>query len=174
MAYDFHEQVSIGEQGQKVVESYLNSLPNVLKVVDVSDIPKFQAAGIDVIWKEKQDSLEKRVRGEVKTDTWISRTGNFFLETTSNVERDTLGWVFGSLADRLLYLSWGDAVLYDLEMGSVLDFVGYHGHDYKTQRSSTKGDAGQTIYHTEGILVPKTYLLNWDRNHKIIDVSEFY
>lgn len=169
---NFQESKSIGKKGEDVVLAYLRSRAGIYNLEDISENPQLREWGVDLAWK---DSLEKHVLAEIKTDTWMYRTGNFFLEITSNTKKDTPGWVFSSIAARLLYLSWGDAVLYDLNMSDTLDFVGYHGKKYRKIRAETKSKFDDKIlYQAEGILVPKTHLLGWVNDHQIIDVREFY
>ncbi|MBW4472431.1 MAG: hypothetical protein KME45_18970 [Stenomitos rutilans HA7619-LM2] len=45
-SYNFLAQYKLGKQGEQIIDRWLK---NIYKVTDVSDIPKYQEAGVDRI-----------------------------------------------------------------------------------------------------------------------------
>lgn len=171
MERDFTLDRIVGDFGQAVAAAYVSGRTGVYGVEDVSRDSRFIQRGIDLVWRVAQrwPFCDIVVYGEVKTDLKMYRTGNFFIETQSNTARGTPGWLTCSEADRLLYLSFGDKKLYDLDLPAVRRFLS--GRRYPTARSSTGGVHGTVLYHTKGIVVPRDDLLASPVNGREVDVA---
>lgn len=171
MKRDFTLDLIVGDFGQAVAAAYVGGRPGVYGVEDVSQNPRFIRRGIDLVWRVAQrwPFCDLVVYCEVKTDLKMYRTGNFFIETQSNTARGTLGWLSCSEADRLLYLSFGEKKLYDLDLPEVRRFLS--GRRYPVARSSTGGVHGGVLYHTKGIVVPRADLLANSAVGMEVDVS---
>jgi len=63
--------------------------------------PRFQARGIDILWERSSGEL---LGVEVKGDRQAARSGNYFFELVSNLEKNTPGCFLYSTADLLLYV----------------------------------------------------------------------
>lgn len=95
--YRFTEQLDVGKRGERFIDSLFAPTQHIQPV----DLSLELIAGIDRIWKSKADG---RVVGvEYKTDTTATRTGNMFIETTSNDENGKTGWVYSSLSQVIVY-----------------------------------------------------------------------
>jgi len=91
-------RVSIAEQAAKDIEAWLRSKKISIEVLNVENDEKYQAADVDLLWKTTLG--DKTI--EIKGDTY-HRTGNFFLETHSNKERNTPGCFMYTEADFVYY-----------------------------------------------------------------------
>lgn len=96
--YNFSVQHKLGKQGEQIIDRWLQ---NIYKVTDVSDIPKYQEAGIDRII-ERTDGTTATV--EYKLDIAAKRTGNLFFETVSVDTQGIPGWGWTSQADYWIFL----------------------------------------------------------------------
>lgn len=96
--YDFSTQELIGKSGEKIIDQWLSTR---YKILDVSDIQKYQEAGIDRILMRPDGST---VNVEYKFDLASYRTGNLFFETVSVDNQKLPGWGWKSQADYWIFL----------------------------------------------------------------------
>lgn len=99
------------KKGEQFAQQILESLG--AQIEDVSANPTYWAQDVDMLARKD----DKELKIEVKWDQMVSRYGNIFLETFSNLEKGESGWFIYSQADILWY---GDSVnklfyLYKLE-----------------------------------------------------------
>jgi len=108
-----------------------------------------QRQGVDrVAWlRHRPDPPE--VRLEYKCDTVAVKTGNAFVETTSNVADERAGWLYSCKADWILYFVVPTLVL-RLDPNRLRELAPGWIATCQTRRVYTP-DPG---YHTEGLLVP--------------------
>jgi hypothetical protein len=167
----FEESLNFGLLGENIVRTYLSNLSKVRYVVDVSNETLFQPGGIDFLL---QCDGDKVTPVEVKTDRRFAQTRNLFLETVSNEEKQSEGWFIYSKAERLLYLSYVDHTLLDLNMPETREFVLDNKSRFRDVQASTRGNSGDVLYHTRGLLVPETEIYTNCRDWFKIDVKNFY
>jgi hypothetical protein len=103
--YDFSRQESIGKYGEAIIDKFLASH---YKILDVSDIRKYQETGIDRILMRPDGSM---VNVEYKFDLASKRTGNIFFETVSVDTQNIPGWGWSSQADYWIFLIPEDEML---------------------------------------------------------------
>ncbi len=96
--YDFKTQKTLGKQGEIIIDLWLQK---TYKVTDVSDISRYQEAGIDRII-ERKDGTSATV--EYKYDIAARRTGNIFFETVAVDIKNIPGWGWSSQADYWIFL----------------------------------------------------------------------
>ncbi len=180
--YCFYDRNSLGSKGQAVVERYLHSLDCTLSIEDVSNNQDYWGKGIDFLWETHSghSELEMIINCEVKTDTWMARTGNFFIETVSNSNTNSSGWIHYSEAAALFYLSWDEKLLYDLNMQDLRKYLfggdgklGASGF-YREKSTSTYGANREILFETKGLLVPRADIIKSLDDVREIDVSMFY
>src|SRR5688572_18958518 len=94
------EGMEVTGKAMRAVQRHLESLAKSGKVVPIGDHDPWQRRGVD-IWWYREDKSEP-VAVEVKGDRWY-RTGNFFLETSSNVELGTPGCFVKTESDVFAY-----------------------------------------------------------------------
>jgi len=97
--YVFSESLKEGKRGEEIAFKLLRK--RYLLVDDVRDDPVFQKKDVDFV----VDGLGV----DVKFDSLMCRTGNFFFEEWSNVEKETKGCFLGSEAD---FWCYGDGVVW--------------------------------------------------------------
>lgn len=96
--YDFKAQNLKGKFGEKILDNWLS---HYYKIVDVSNVPKYQILGIDRILTRPDES---KIKVEYKYDIASSRTGNLFFETVSIDNKNIPGWGWSSQADYWIFL----------------------------------------------------------------------
>jgi len=123
-------------------------------ITDVRNDKKYQVIDIDLICSSSND----RWTVDVKTDR--GDTGNYFIETKSNVERDTAGWGYSSEADYIM-------IVYPVRVGfeiHVIDAVilrnwlPLNEYKYRTITNSTKRENG-SVYHSKGVIINRQKFL---------------
>ncbi|MGD1907435.1 MAG: hypothetical protein ACFB0C_15810 [Leptolyngbyaceae cyanobacterium] len=139
--YSFQSQESIGKSGEKILDEWLKLN---YKILDVSDISKYQKSGIDRILMRPDGTM---VNVEYKFDIASSRTGNLFFETVSVDSRNIPGWGWRSQADYWIFLLPSMEILV-VEPGKLRNLVWQErlAIEDKTVRNSN--------YRTLGIPVP--------------------
>ena len=102
--YTMHEANSVAKQAAKDIEDWLRKKPETINIINVEDDPNFRNKDIDLIYKYKNKvNVEVITTIEIKGDRW-HRTGNYFLETISNDQKDTrMLYVYGSRIFILLF-----------------------------------------------------------------------
>ena len=116
---------------------------------DVSDDPRFQHRGVDLLWERDGQSV---VGVEVKGDRQGGRRGKFFFELVSNLEKDTPGCFLYSVADLLIYVFLDKREVHCLPMKDVREWFLPRAKQYPLK--STKTRTGRAIYTTVGAIVP--------------------
>ncbi len=123
------------------------------RVHDVQHDPRFQHRGVDLLWE--RPSLP--VAGvEVKGDRQ-GRTGNYFLELISNLEKNTPGCFLYSTADLILYVFLEQREVHVLPVGESREWFLAHAKQFSLK--STRTRTGTASYTTVGALVPVRQLL---------------
>lgn len=148
--HDFRESLSVGEHAEKRLRMWL------LKKYGIFTEPATvaqQRSGIDF---EMRDHFCDWIGfGEVKFDVAAKKTGNVFVETTSNTTTGKDGWVFTSRSDCLFYVVDGVGIYQTTckELVKMLDVV--TAGNYKTGRARNNG------YDSVGVLVPLKTFSEW-------------
>ncbi len=180
---DLTDSFAQGIQGEQHFINYLAARKDGVHVCDVSGILSFQQQGIDIIfyrtmqpnkvigdeselerlvqektrYEDVQDSHCRCYTFEIKSCSVIGRTGNFFLETVSNVERGTEGSFLYTRADYYVYYSTTEGLFHYLPMPKTRAWVLTQNFPEKVTFTSQEG---VVLYHTKGLVVPRRELLN--------------
>lgn len=109
----FDESLKRGAEGEKIVKSYLLSLPNVHKIVDMANNKLFYYKDVDFVIEFENRT---KIMAEVKTDSYTS--GNIYYETVSNQKYNVDGCMDKTAAHWLLYYFSAFDKLYVLKMDS--------------------------------------------------------
>ena len=139
--YSFSSQHELGKHGEQVIDCWLNKL---YKIIDVSDIPKYQEVGVDRII-ERVDGTTATV--EYKFDIAAKRTGNLFFETVSIDTQQVPGWGWSSQADYWIFLIPEQEILV-VHPGKLRSLVWQHQMVLKEKAVPNKS------YKTLGVPVP--------------------
>lgn len=121
---------------------------SIVSIDDVEDIHEYQEIDVDLLI----NYTNRQVLVEIKADRH-HKTGNFFFETVSNVERDTLGCFLYTQADYIFYYFIHIQTLYVLPMPQVRQWF-LTNIDNFSQRAVQTPVGGGRYYTTLGRLVP--------------------
>lgn len=154
--YGFTPMLRIGEIAVKEVEEYLNNMEETIEVINVEDDAEYQKKDIDLIWRYKMNGRKYEQRIEVKGDRY-HHTGNFFLETISNIERNNPGCFMYSEADYFFYYFVETRELNVIPLRRAREWFKNNIDRFEEKFLSTKV-GNYTYYTSAGRLVPKNIL----------------
>jgi hypothetical protein len=151
------ERTEVAKQAANEIETWLWKFKITMDVVNVENDKKYQGMDVDLLWKTTLG--DKTI--EIKGDTY-HQTGNFFLETYSNKERNTPGCFMYTEAQLIYYYFVIIKKLYVLPMPKTR--LWFLGHADEFSEKPTQTIVGNGVYYTTvGRLVPiKTLLQNVD------------
>lgn len=162
--YEFKESLNIGEQGENIVEEYLNKLENVKKIKSVKDIKEYQEEDIDfLVYLDKG----KKVSIEVKCDSY--KSGNLYYETKSCIEFNTLGCLEKTKADYIFYYFLNLNVLYIFKTKKFRSWVHKEINKYyknpelskiKKKEVFNKTFNKKDLYTSQGYTIPLVHIEN--------------
>lgn len=129
----------------KIGESEIKQLLRAAayKVEDVSDNPQYWYKDIDLLVTNPRTGNTAAI--EVKRDTRISETGNFFIEYENPRSRGGKGWFEFCEADFLYYIDAAAALCYVIKLDKLRRFI---------QENKTKLTKKQTTDDSKGYIVP--------------------
>lgn len=151
--YNMQEVLDIAMQASQEIETWLLhrrdlGQNNIVSVENVENIQQYQEIDVDLIINyENTQTLV-----EIKADRYHG-TGNFFFETISNVERDTLGCFLYTEANYIFYYFIEIQTLYILPMPQVRAWFLNNIDNFQERRVRTPVGNGN-YYTTVGRLVP--------------------
>lgn len=131
--FDFKEQLKIGEKGEELFLSYY------------PDLTRLDGRKGDFIGYSKR-------KIELKCDSRTTRdTPNFFIERLSNIEKQSPGGPWQSLASQVHYFVYlfADGVIYWLETAAFIEHLEKHENSYAKRVIKNKG------WSAIGYLVPR-------------------
>lgn len=154
--HNFEKSMKQGKAGEETIVRYIQSIEGVRRLYDVRENKAYQMIDIDFILETrggKQQTLE------VKADSYT--TGNIFYETLSNVEHNIPGCMYKTRAEYLYYYFTVTGELYILDMVEYRKWVEseIRNPQTKLERKKLKNRSRSNgVSHTEGYLIPKSYL----------------
>ena len=166
--YTMKGRCAVADQAIEAVTKYLLSQPNTIEVLSVEDKSEWQKKGIDLLWTFHYSKGNGGLTVEVKADTYY-HTGNLFLETISNMTKDTPGCFVASCADFYAYFFIGANVLYWIPLKRVQAWLTEHGERFPIRVTST-GSANKEYYKTQGRLVNHDILAAEVKGTKVIQL----
>lgn len=149
MGYEFHDVLKPSKEATDAVAFFFESSGYTVKNAE-SD-PNFQDIDVDMIIFGA-DKEPKFV--EVKADRHV-RTGNYYFETVSNLDKGTDGCFIYSAADILAYYFVSKEELHLMDMQKVRTWFLENIADFETRKTSTVDVSGFVMYQSEGRLVPR-------------------
>lgn len=166
-SYTFNEKNDYSKKGIAVVVDYLKSLGRTVKVNNVEDNKEFQQKDVDLIWIYKSGLEEIISHVEVKTDRY--KTGNFWLETTSNEELQTTGCFLKSKADLFFYYFSEWDRLYIIPMKQAQSWLMTNINRFRESKTTTKDENEKYQHTTVGRIVPIDIMRREVKDIKVID-----
>ena len=166
MGYGFEKQDAISRKGTKKIIQYYKSKGKHLHSIE--DNQSFYKADIDLILKENGQFTKI----EVKVDTYTS--GNFFLETISNVakneedELEGLGCLLITKADKIYYYFINSKKLYIFNAKSLKNWILSNKLKHPERPVWTHLKNGGK-YESRGI-TPSIFEVIKDLNHEVVEI----
>lgn len=151
-SYTFSDSMTVGKQSTTDVTQYLEQVKGY-KVENVEDVPEYQKKDIDLIARTSAGTMTIEVKGDR-----YYKTGNYFLETVSNRNKETLGCILYSEADFLFYYFVEPKELHIIDMKKLQHWFKRNSHRFKERYVRTKSTDGKILYSSEGKLVPRAVL----------------
>ena len=126
--------------GEYEVKKYLRG--RGFQVEDVSDNPVYWAKDIDLI--ATNPSTGRSAAIEIKLDSRIDDTGNFFIEFENPRSENSKGWLHFSEADFLYYIDESSFLTYIIKFDELRRFIATHKRDLAI-KSTFDGSIGYII-----------------------------
>lgn len=142
MNYDFHHQLTEGEQGERFLDAFFRARGHTVSAVSREE----QRQGIDRLIETPAGVM----RVEYKTDYLAARTGNAFIETISvdsAGQHGKMGWALTTACDYLIYYL-PETSIYVLPVYALRWALPGWMRTYPAKQAANHG------YQTHGILVP--------------------
>ncbi|MBX3010087.1 MAG: hypothetical protein KF832_01225 [Caldilineaceae bacterium] len=159
---EWNQSLAVGRQAVAAVTDFLQS-PIVKTtwfatqlVHSVEDDARYQPLGIDLLWVVPERSFLRSMTVEVKGDRY-DKTGNFFWETVSDLQRSTTGGFVITRAEWLFYYFINSGKLYCLPMAAVKPWFVENVGRFRERIAQSQRD--QSHWRTAGRLVPITTAL---------------
>ena len=146
--YGMNEAVGVATQAATDIEAWLRQHPETVNVRNVELDPAYQRIDVDLLWQTQAGIRTVEIKG----DRW-DRSGNFFFETDSNVERGTPGCFLYTEAQYIFYYFVKTRVLYILPMPETRDWFLPKLETFPERPTTTPTRDGG-FYTTIGRLVP--------------------
>lgn len=129
------------------------------QIVDVRSIRYYQIRDIDYILCSPDGAQQYSM--DIKTDKCYN-TGNYAIEAASNVERNTLGWVYTSKADYICIVYPVSADMYEYHIINLPVLRQWLTDNITTCReitNSTRAAHGdKVLYHSRFVLINRKML----------------
>lgn len=108
-----------GQYGELLIQKLLKQ--RGFLVTDVSKNPQYWEKDIDLIATNPKTGAAAAI--EVKTDSVISRTGNFFIEIENPRSKGRKGWYYFCQADLIYYLDQINSILYIFKFSDLKQYI---------------------------------------------------
>jgi hypothetical protein len=144
--HDFNQSKIAGDEGEQFLDRFFEQRGNKVESVTMEE--------------QKRDKVDRRITNiksgyvaltEYKTDEKAKQTGNIFVETFSNAEYGTAGWIGSSVAEWLVTLIPDECILIT-RLAKVREC--YATKWYSRNHKSVPNEVNGNIYHTIGAIVP--------------------
>ena len=145
--------------GEKELKRYFRELG--IKYEDVTNNCKY--------WGKDIDFITPAATIEVKWDSKLSATGNIFIETVSNTEKDKPGWFNICEADLIYY---GDAVnklFYIFKREQLAQYIEENKDNLKV-KTAPDYYRGRVVKHSKGYVIPVKDL---EQLYTTLDVTRY-
>ena len=157
--HDFKQSLVLGEKGEAILLDWFKKRPKTKDIVDVRKDEQYQTEDIDFLIIGK-DGIRRSV--EVKTDSY--KSGNFFYETVSAVETNSLGCMYKSKAEYLVYYFINMNRLFIIEFKEFNDWmrklIAEGNPKLRCKQFNNNRYDGVSQYTSQGYTIPIQYVLD--------------
>ncbi len=131
--------------GENELKEYLRA--RNYKVIDVSDNPHYWKKDIDLFAMDQEGQITSI---EVKWDSVISKTGNLFIETMTNSQKQIKGWFTFCEAEYLYYGDSKNKLFYVIEMAQLREYIEANKANLEVRRANENNG----MKTSEGYIIP--------------------
>lgn len=157
--FPMQDNVKIATRASTEIEAWLREWDGTVSVENVEYQAAYQERDIDLLWT----TVTHDYSIEIKADR-NDGTGNFFFETISNKEKNTLGCFLKTQADFLFYYFVEPRNLYILPMPRTRQWF---EEDMRRFEEREAAPVGKDHYITVGRIVPIEVVLSEVRGVKV-------
>lgn len=161
--YTFKQKLAESYLGTKEIRRFYKKKGIIL--YSVENIPEFNNPDIDLVRKLANEKWEKI---EVKVCIIGHSSGNFFLETVSNEDKDTEGCLLTTKSDKLYYYLYKSKKLYIFDTKLLKEWI--LENKVKYEEKEVRTPVGDEFYTTLGI-TPRIYKVVKDLKPEIVNVK---
>lgn len=119
-SYYKNKKPNDGKEGERLAKQWLEG--QGYAVQDVSGNSVFWGQDIDLIATRGNDT----VTIEVKWDNIIANTGNLYVETITDIDKQKQGWFGFCCADMLMYGSKKERLFYVIRVSDLHEYIDNH------------------------------------------------
>jgi hypothetical protein len=168
--YTMSSTLAVAKKASWRIENFLKQKKETISVINVENDKFFQKKDIDLIWLYKYKGSVYTRFIEIKADRY-SHTGNYFIETVSNEQKNKPGCFLYTEADWIFYYF---VDIGELNIIPVLEarkwFLENEHRFVEKELSTSKGN--KVLYTSKGRLVPKEILNKEVKGVKVITLHE--
>lgn len=146
MYKNFHKPNN-GKEGERLARQWLES--RGWYVEDVSNNPEYWGQDIDLLCYDDEGAVSV----EVKWDFSISKTGNMYVEHTTDIDNEKAGWYKFCCADYLYYGDGKNRQFYVFRFEHLKEYVERNKSTLPQRKAVDKDKYGEVKKVGEGYLV---------------------
>lgn len=154
MAYYFKDTNNIADQSSTEITEWLQSEGWTVK--NVENDKHFQTLDVDLIIMKvfPPNTSPTAYMIEIKGDKYF-KTNNYFIETISNMNTNSLGCFLLTKSDYIFYYFPNEKQLHIMPTKKAQEYVLQHQEEFKKRNPSTTDKNGKHWYYSEGRLIPR-------------------
>lgn len=160
MIYNFNESLLRGQNGEATVAYTLMRMG--YRVTDVRNDSTYQDIDTDLLGQ--RDNIKTTF--EIKTDSYMAKTGNIYFETVSNEEMAVPGCMLKTKADVLLYYPEGLDYMLWIDMPTYREYVMSRQETYRDHSVQNRRRNGNGVSTSLGLIVPASEIEAFDWCHR--------
>ena len=152
---NYKKTLDFSKSGVNDIIKFIENNKPYYIVKDIQDNKQLRNTDVDLLVINVKDIDNLKIsKVEVKTDRYYY-TGNYFFETISNKNKNTVGCFLYSKADFLFYYFQDKKELHILPFKETREWFNKNKNRFETRQPATPDDDGQILYESEGKIVPR-------------------
>lgn len=161
----------VAQQATNDITKFLKNQSATISIQNVEMDRRYQLKDIDLIWTYQKNGKRITRTIEIKGDRY-HRTGNYFFETISNLNKQSLGCFLYTEADYIFYYFVQTQQLHILPTKRVRAWFLKYIHHFREQATSTPVGNGEA-YITIGRLVSIQMASQMNLGIRVLDLSAY-
>ena len=155
-SYNFYSKNNYTQRGTKDIIDFLSES---YFVIDVQDEKDYQKKDIDLIAIDKKD-IHQTYTIEIKCDSYGKKSSNYFAETISNKNKNTLGCWLLTQSQFIAYYFPDLRELHIIKTILAQQWTREHLSELPVKKLSTNDGHGNVYYQSEGVLIDRQTLID--------------